>query len=274
MWALSLWDAGFQPVIVPLRAKRPVIEWKTYQTHRVHRETVEHWFSQGQHNIALISGEVSQTVVVDGDSPEACAYIESITPPTMVVTTSKGAHYYFQHPGGRVPNSVRVLDDPPVDLRGDGGLTIGPGSLHKSGIYYKLKTDLISVHDLPLYDRQWFPTQHRETVFLRPILHCQSILTDAYLQAQRYLKGVPGAVEGNGGDNHTYVVACRLVKGFDLSDSQALELMADWNAKCSPPWSERDLVDKIRHARRYGTGDAGALLAKGQAVTGFSSLGW
>lgn len=273
-WALSLWDAGFQTILAPLRGKRPIIEWKQYQTERVPRDTVEHWYSHGEHNIALIAGTISGTVVIDGDSPDACTYIESITPPTMVVATSKGAHYYFRHPGGRIANAVRMLDDPPIDLRGDGGLTIGPGSQHKSGIFYRLKTELLSVRDLPAYDRRWFPGQTRERVFLHPTLHCKAVQTDAYPQAQRYLRGVPGSIQGNGGDNHAYVVACRLIKGFALQDDQAFELMAEWNLKCNPPWSDRELLDKIRHARRYGTGDTGALLAKGNASTGFSSLGW
>lgn len=286
-WALDLWDAGYQVVVAPLKGKRPTIPWKRYQAERVPREQVQEWFAQGEHNLALISGSISGTVVVDGDSRDACAYIEQICAPTpMKVLTSKGAHYYFAHPGGRVPNSVRVMDDPPIDLRGDGGLTIGPGSLHASGVYYRMAEDgpgggeIVSVRDLPTFDRTWFPHMEEavETTFVRPILTFSSAARkDAYEQAGRYAKGVPGAVQGAGGDSHTYVLACRLVRGFNLTDDEALDILRIWNQNCQPPWDDTDLVAKVRHARAYGTGEFGAMLARSNrtwTVGGLQIEGW
>jgi hypothetical protein len=277
-WALDLYDAGYQPVLAPLRAKRPNIAWKRYQTERVPRHQVEEWFSQGEHNIALISGAVSGTVVVDGDSADACGYIELITPETMKVLTSKGAHYYFRHPGGKVPNSVRVLDEPPIDLRGDGGLTIGPGSVHTSGHRYRLPdgADLVPVADLPVFNRDWFQlAEAKVQTFERPTLTIPTgDRRDAFTQARKYLGNVPGAIQGSGGDSHTYVQACRLVRGWNLTDSEALDLLAEWNAKCSPAWSEAELVEKVRHARAYGSGEFGSMLAAARCTQGFLSFGW
>lgn len=275
-WALALHDLGFQVIVAPLRGKRPNIAWKHYQTERVPREQVEAWFAHGEHNLALISGAISGTVVVDGDSPAACEYIELITPPTMKVITTKGAHYYFRHPGGRVPNSVRVSDDPPIDLRGDGGLTIGPGSLHASGNRYRLPDgeDLWSVADLPLFNRDWFDIPQAKVVnFQRPSVFFASVAQkEAYEQAQRYLSKVPPAVQGQGGDNFTYIQACRLVRGFNLSDDEALGLLSEWNSKCAPPWSEADLAQKVRHARAYGSGEFGAMIQR--QVGGLMCSGW
>ncbi|HAA04772.1 MAG TPA: hypothetical protein DCE18_15600, partial [Syntrophobacteraceae bacterium] len=264
-WALALWDAGYQPVIVPLRKKSPAIAWKVFQSERVPRAMVEQWFEHGEHNIALIAGAISQTVVVDGDSADACTFIESTCTATMKVLTSKGAHYYFRHPGGRVPNSVRVVDEPPIDLRGDGGLTIGPGSKHESGVYYRLPDgdDLQSVRDLPMFKREWFPPIEtaQEKAFIRPILRFGSPeQKDSYQQAQAYMRPVEGAVQGAGGDSATYVQACRLVRGFNLSDDEALDILRVWNQKCSPPWDEADLRAKVKHARAYGTGEFGSML--------------
>lgn len=272
-WALDLHDAGFQVVVAPLRGKRPTIAWKRWQTERIPRQQVEEWFSQGEHNLALISGAVSGTVVVDADSPEAMAYVELITPETMTVLTSKGAHYYFRHPGVRVPNSVRVVDDPPVDLRGDGGLTIGPGSTHKTGHLYQLApgSDLIPTSDLPLYNPDWFPlAEAKPQVFERPSLRVHAgSQRDAMGQARKYLNRVPAAIQGQGGDAHTYVQACRLVRGFDLSDGEALELLIEWNQKCVPSWDESDLLAKIRHARAYGAGSFGSMLRGGASLLFF-----
>lgn len=279
-WALSLFDHGFQVVLVPLRRKHPSIAWKHYQTKRIAREQLEEWFAQGEHNLAVITGRLSGVVVVDGDSPEACSYIESTCAPTpMVVVTSKGRHYYYRHPGGEVPNSCRVLDLPPVDLRGDGGLVIGPGSVHPSGHVYHLApgSDLVSPPDLPVYEREWFPEAETapETAFVRPVLHFSTPESkSSYEQAARYAAGVPGAVQGAGGDTHTYVLACRLVRGFNLGDEEALDILRVWNQGCTPSWSDAELAAKIRHARAYGTGEFGSMLAKARAVSGLLVYGW
>lgn len=281
-WALDLHDHGFQVVVAPLKGKSPVISWKVYQTERIPRAQVEEWFAQGEHNLAIITGRVSNLVVVDGDSPQACQYIrETCAATPMVIQTSKGAHFYFQHPGPevRVPNAVRVLDIPPVDLRGDGGLVIGPGSVHPSGAVYQLAPgcEIVAAAELPVYVEAWFPEAVKvpETRFVRPILHFSGpTQKDAYTQAQRYMGGVPGAVQGAGGDNQTYVLACRLVRGFNLSDEEALDLLRVWNQRCQPPWDDPDLVAKVAHARLYGTGEFGSQLAKARAVQGLLCYGW
>ena len=79
-------------------------------------------------------------------------------------------------------------------------------------------------------------------------------------RARRYLAALPPAIAGRHGDVHTFRVCCRLVRGFALSDAEALELLADWNARCEPPWSERDLTNKVFRARRYGREPVGGLL--------------
>jgi hypothetical protein len=79
-------------------------------------------------------------------------------------------------------------------------------------------------------------------------------------RARRYLAAVPPAVSGQHGDVHTFRICCRIARGFALSDADALSLLAEWNATCRPPWSERDLLDKLRRARRYGREPIGGLL--------------
>jgi DNA primase RepB-like protein len=79
-------------------------------------------------------------------------------------------------------------------------------------------------------------------------------------RAERYLETIPPAIAGEHGDLHTFRVCCRLVRGFALDDDEALTLLASWNQRCIPPWSERDLHDKILRARRYGREPIGGLL--------------
>lgn len=79
-------------------------------------------------------------------------------------------------------------------------------------------------------------------------------------RARRYLSALTPAVAGQHGDVETFRACCRLVRGFLLTDADALALIREWNASCQPPWSERELVDKIRRARRYGREPLGGLL--------------
>ncbi len=79
-------------------------------------------------------------------------------------------------------------------------------------------------------------------------------------RARRYLASVPPAIAGEHGDVQTFRVCCRLTRGFALDDQQALHVLAEWNARCQPPWSEAELVDKLRRATRYGREPIGGLL--------------
>jgi hypothetical protein len=79
-------------------------------------------------------------------------------------------------------------------------------------------------------------------------------------RAMRYLTSVPPAIAGQHGDIHTFRVCCRLTRGFALNDDQALHVLSEWNKRCVPPWSEKELLDKIRRAARYGREPVGGLL--------------
>jgi hypothetical protein len=79
-------------------------------------------------------------------------------------------------------------------------------------------------------------------------------------RVKRYLASVPPAIAGQHGDVHTFRVCCRLVRGFALSERQALDVLSEWNAGCIPPWSSDELLNKIRRAERYGREPVGGLL--------------
>lgn len=74
---------------------------------------------------------------------------------------------------------------------------------------------------------------------------------DAVLdRARKYVDKMDAAVSGDGGHNKTFAVACVLVKGFELSSSDALDVLREYNQRCDPPWSERELQHKIDSATR------------------------
>jgi hypothetical protein len=79
-------------------------------------------------------------------------------------------------------------------------------------------------------------------------------------RAAAYVTAMGPAVQGQGGDHHTFRVAAALVRGFALPFEDALEVMRTWNSTCVPPWEERDLLKKLHNAQRYATGAVGAKL--------------
>jgi hypothetical protein len=83
---------------------------------------------------------------------------------------------------------------------------------------------------------------------------------DVMTRARHYLSTLPPAVAGQHGDVATFRACCRLVRGFRLTDDDALSILQDWNAQCQPPWTEHELIAKLRHARRYGREPIGGLL--------------
>ena len=89
---------------------------------------------------------------------------------------------------------------------------------------------------------------------------CARPIHDAVKRARRYVAAASPAVAGQHGDIHTFRLCCRLARGFALTDADALAVLVEWNVRCQPPWSERELLDKLRRARRYGREPIGGLL--------------
>jgi hypothetical protein len=77
--------------------------------------------------------------------------------------------------------------------------------------------------------------------------------------ARQHAAKFPGAVDGESGHDVTFRLACELVKGFILTEAQGLEIIREWNDKCTPPWSEEELQHKIDDAARSG-GRAGYMM--------------
>lgn len=68
-------------------------------------------------------------------------------------------------------------------------------------------------------------------------------------RARAWLANTPPAISGASGHNSTFAVCTALVHGFGLDTADAMDLlMRDWNPRCQPPWSERDLARKVNQA--------------------------
>lgn len=101
----------------------------------------------------------------------------------------------------------------------------------------------------------------------RPV--CELDLAVNIKYAIQFLRITAPALQGNGGDEWTYLTACR-VKDLGISQALALELMLDhWNYRCEPRWEIDDLRKKISNAYSYGANPPG--VSTPQAIFGVKS---
>jgi putative DNA primase/helicase len=71
-------------------------------------------------------------------------------------------------------------------------------------------------------------------------------------RAACYLNTFDPAIWGQGGSDQTFDAACSLVKGFDLSVSEARPILQAWSLCCIPPWSDWELDHKLTDADKKG----------------------
>lgn len=78
---------------------------------------------------------------------------------------------------------------------------------------------------------------------------------DVERRAIAYIDAYPPAISGQGGHSTTLPLVQALVRGFQLPDETAFRLLvAHYNPRCEPPWSEAELWHKIKSAREHPCG--------------------
>lgn len=249
-WALYLRSLGLSLLPIKGGTKKPAVKWEELQARQATEEELIRWL-KGDNQLAIITGEVSGVVVIDTDSAEAEIWARQNLPETPIMCqTPKGWHRYYKWPGHQVSNKARIKTDIEglaLDLRGDGGYVLAPGSLHPDGEKYLAWGRWSGFGDLPPYRKTWEPLE----------------------RARLWLQKRDPAIEGQGGDQWTFKTACELI-GFGLAESQVVELLQEWNATCRPPWTTKELEQKARNAYRYSKNAPGCKL--GQSASGVASV--
>jgi len=257
--ALSLARRGFH--IFPLAAgcKTPRKGSHGYEDATDDPAQIRAWFTGGNANVAIRCDSVGGRPIfaLDVDGPEGAAnlaYLEDkngALPQTLTNITRRGKHLIFHalEPVGISASKVASH----LDVRGHDGYVVAPGS-DVGGHRYHFEDPGADIAEAPEWLFQMARADGSETV-TRPIDRTPLPGIDpgrASARGLEYLKTAPLAVEGEAGDTTTYRVAARL-KDFGCGMWAAFELMADhWNPRCSPPWDESELAQKVDHAFRYG----------------------
>jgi hypothetical protein len=104
---------------------------------------------------------------------------------------------------------------------------------------------------------------------LRVVPSPTSFTTDDRIKrARAYVARIPGAVSGDSGHTATFNAVAHCLIGFDLSQSDAMHVIAnDYNPRCDPPWDEKALQHKIDSVAKLCKRERGYLLKDRPRIT-------
>jgi RecA-family ATPase len=178
----------------------------------------------------------------------------------IVRTPSGGMHYYYQYKG---PTSASRALGPGLDTRGVGGYAVLPVGVGENGEPYEIVAEAGNTPGEPpawvLERIKDYQERDRADASIRDLPAGGDFDSPAAVAlAREYLSlSAPEAIEGQGGDSTTYLVACQL-RDYGLSPEKSLELLTEiYNERCQPPWSHEELVFKVRNAFTYARSQAG-----------------
>lgn len=257
--ALKLADKGH--FVFPLREndKRPAIKNWEGKASRDPNVIERWWKNQPNRNIGIATGPSGLLVVdVDKRSGGLENYDEleiehGITNTKMVSTPSGGFHLYFKTDkkfGISVDKLVKG-----VDTRANGGYVVAEGSCinHKE---YQCYNDNDTIAPLPAWIEQRMTPRTTS-----PTLIPESLTPDSTVDvevARTHLLEAHPAIQGEGGDQATFNLACWL-NDRGISEDTGVELLIEhWNDRCEPPWEEEELRTKMRNAYEFSQGSFGS----------------
>lgn len=209
-------------------------------------------------NIGVITGASSGLICVDIDEKDGGMgwYYEHKDDLGDYVLETRGdfksVHLYFRHPGYPVKSRLRLF--PGVDILADGGKQVVTWpSLHPSNLeMYKIHNGLTLLDVASEADilPQWIIAELNRPEPELPSAP-ENLPVDDPTEIQNCVEALnryPSAIEGQGGDNRTFVAA-KICRDYALSPQKALEvLLQHYNPRCVPPWKVEDLRVKVASA--------------------------
>jgi hypothetical protein len=267
-WAGWLLAQGFNVIPGKLSEKRPVIPWLKYQSEKATKQDLKAWFLfKGGTWPFVVCGDISHLVVVDCDSDSAMDYMFRELPDTKYVWTGKGCHGYFiPPPSGMGLHPGFLVDGVTLDIKGQGSYVVGPGALHETGAVYEHWNWNQPMAMLPLDWCEASGLKRKDDIkksrkkFRRVDLDIDPWMVvdrledkeERIKQGQTFLKFQLPAIEGQGGNNHTFTLVCTLMHEYGLSPDEIHCAIGEWNLTCEPTWDFEELDMLIHNAAYYG----------------------
>lgn len=188
-----------------------------------------------------------------------------------MTSQSPGQHWYYRCKGPGTPNRIKVKAEGgriSLDIRGDGGILVAPGSIHGTGYQYRTEPKWCqeAFDSMPDFDPAWFEWQgdapriqlpgQAIPAFKPPI---EISIEKLFRRALAYIEGTPGSISGRGtASSECFFLARAIVRGFCIAPEDAARLIhgSKWNSRCKDdqlrpyPWSFEELKHKCEDAAR------------------------
>lgn len=215
-------------------------------------------------NIGVLLGQASNGIcVIDIDRDDWTAPFLALNPALAVTLRTRGSRgcSIWIRINGEYPKPGKIKapsGDAVMEWRADGQQSVIHG-LHPKGMPYQRIIEAppvaVAFSDIAWPDTLILPWQEsRKSNFSVPGNGQDGSSSPASLSiidnARKYVAKMPPAISGQNGHDKTIAVACVLVKGFNLSVSDALPLLREYNARCEPPWPDAEIERKLSEADR------------------------
>lgn len=254
---------GFHPIPCRPKDKRPLVNWKDFQTVQPSTEQIQSWWQHTPDaNVALVLGRGTFAVDLDGglDALALLTAKDVYLPDEAPRSKTGGGYHVFFKSFTPVPDRVGLLSTnggkPQVDIRGV-GIVVAPPSIHPSGARYEWEVPLTD--DLP-----------RAPLALTDLIHAS--MADSAPQAVSTKHSAPHGVSwvrdalhgvGEGQRDHvcTRLAGYFLGRGLD-PDVVTLLLAESFGRQCKPTFAAVDVRKCVQSiARREQVLEDGSDLA-------------
>jgi hypothetical protein len=207
---------------------------------------------------------------LDCDTEERVDEFLSLNPlasQTLQTRGARGRTFHFRLRGDypKLLCKLKTVDGQKIgEWRGADGYTVVSGIHPDTGAPYQilvekppLLTDWSYIKWPPHWNVPWQPKTAETGGSKTP----DGNLTPRILA---YLAGCPAAISGNDGHSQTLKVASQLVIGFGLGVAGAMPYLREYNKKCEPAWSAKELLHKAEEAAKNNLGrESGAKIYGG-----------
>jgi hypothetical protein len=228
------------------------------------RTDLKQWDNGRDVNVGVAAGtglvviDIDMKNGIDGEANWAtlCKKHGIVESDFQIATPNGGRHIYYFYPEELdIRNSVSKIALG-VDVRGNGGFVVGPGSILPEGEYTVInKGATIAQASQTLLD---LIVRKKIVVAATGISPGDLDKPENLQRAEEFLEAAEASVEGAGGDQNAFAVAAR-VRDMGVSEGECLDLMlGEWNGRCSPPWSGDDLAVKVENAYKYAGSPQGS----------------
>lgn len=261
-WAKFYHSLGLCIIPIIPGKKKPKIEWKDFEEKRPTEEELKEWFSSGQSTLAVVCGRVSSgSVVIDIEKKEDFDkfYGERVLNDTLVTATPHGGRQVFVREKGQdIPRrKIRLCEEHPLDLCGDGGYVLVPPSIIDHEIYCRQE------RTKPECAIQGM-TSYRIVSTTTKIMEVEGVeqrITNRLKQLgwaikprkpiSEVLKGVP---EGERNES-AFNLARYLLHDRRLDEAATWQELQRWNEKNKPPLPLDELKTVFEQGKKYPWGE-------------------